>query len=77
MKVDNKQFKNLIFLQSMKRICKGKYENVDPRNTKCLKLVGEYQKVYTHTLMEMLDDVLFFLVITNRDFCVICSALKE
>ncbi|KAG7630729.1 Alpha/Beta hydrolase fold [Arabidopsis suecica] len=30
--------------ESMKRICKGKYENVDPRNTKCLKLVGEYQK---------------------------------
>ncbi|XP_024013863.1 serine carboxypeptidase-like 10 isoform X2 [Eutrema salsugineum] len=30
--------------QSMKKMCKGNYENVDPRNTKCLKLVQEYHK---------------------------------
>ncbi|CAH2054202.1 unnamed protein product [Thlaspi arvense] len=30
--------------ESMKRTCKGKYENVDPCNTECLKLVKEYQK---------------------------------
>ncbi|XP_023642300.1 serine carboxypeptidase-like 7 isoform X3 [Capsella rubella] len=30
--------------ESMKRICKGEYINVDPRNTKCLKLVEEYEK---------------------------------
>ncbi|CAH2067047.1 unnamed protein product [Thlaspi arvense] len=29
---------------SLKRICNGKYENVDPRNTDCLKLVEEYHK---------------------------------
>ncbi|XP_010429239.1 PREDICTED: serine carboxypeptidase-like 10 isoform X2 [Camelina sativa] len=30
--------------ESMKRTCKGNYENVDPRDTKCLKLVEEYHK---------------------------------
>ncbi|XP_019092943.1 PREDICTED: serine carboxypeptidase-like 7 isoform X1 [Camelina sativa] len=30
--------------ESMKRICKGEYINVDPRNTECLKLVEEYEK---------------------------------
>ncbi|XP_010484310.1 PREDICTED: serine carboxypeptidase-like 7 [Camelina sativa] len=30
--------------ESMKRICKGEYINVDPRNTECLKLVKEYEK---------------------------------
>ncbi|CAA7055687.1 unnamed protein product [Microthlaspi erraticum] len=30
--------------QSMKKTCKGKYRNVDPRNKKCLKLVEEYEK---------------------------------
>ncbi|KAL1189344.1 Serine carboxypeptidase-like 9 [Cardamine amara subsp. amara] len=30
--------------ESMTRICKGKYVNVDARNTKCLKLVEEYDK---------------------------------
>ncbi|EOA30599.1 hypothetical protein CARUB_v10013730mg [Capsella rubella] len=30
--------------ESMKRICKGEYINVDPRNAECLKLVEEYQK---------------------------------
>lgn len=48
MKVDKKQLKTL-FSQSMKRICKGKYKNVDPRNTECLKLIEEYNKVHTHT----------------------------
>ncbi|CAH8356413.1 unnamed protein product [Eruca vesicaria subsp. sativa] len=30
--------------ESMKRICKGEYETVDPSNTECLKLVEEYHK---------------------------------
>ncbi|XP_019100242.1 PREDICTED: serine carboxypeptidase-like 7 isoform X2 [Camelina sativa] len=30
--------------ESVKRICKGEYINVDPRNTECLKLVEEYEK---------------------------------
>ncbi|XP_033136677.1 serine carboxypeptidase-like 10 isoform X1 [Brassica rapa] len=30
--------------ESLKRNCKGNYRNVDPRNTKCLKLVEEYHK---------------------------------
>uniref|UniRef100_A0A0D3CWX5 Uncharacterized protein n=1 Tax=Brassica oleracea var. oleracea TaxID=109376 RepID=A0A0D3CWX5_BRAOL len=30
--------------ESLKIICKGKYVNVDPRNTECLKLVEEYNK---------------------------------
>ncbi|KFK38434.1 hypothetical protein AALP_AA3G112800 [Arabis alpina] len=30
--------------ESLKRICKGEYEVVDPHNTECLKLVDEYQK---------------------------------
>ncbi|XP_056864860.1 serine carboxypeptidase-like 7 isoform X3 [Raphanus sativus] len=30
--------------ESMKRICKGEYESVDPSNTECLKLVEEYHK---------------------------------
>ncbi|KAF3587895.1 hypothetical protein F2Q69_00032038 [Brassica cretica] len=30
--------------ESLKRICKGEYENVDPSNTECLKLVEEYHK---------------------------------
>ncbi|XP_019101295.1 PREDICTED: serine carboxypeptidase-like 9 isoform X4 [Camelina sativa] len=30
--------------QSLKRFCKGNYYNVDPRNTKCLKVVQEYHK---------------------------------
>ncbi|VVA95137.1 unnamed protein product [Arabis nemorensis] len=36
--------------ESLKRICKGKYENVDPRNTECLKLVEEYHKIYRYLL---------------------------
>ncbi|KAL0806492.1 hypothetical protein Bca101_098984 [Brassica carinata] len=31
-------------LYEMKRICGGKYVNVDPNNTECLKLVEEYNK---------------------------------
>ncbi|KAF2608996.1 hypothetical protein F2Q68_00045584 [Brassica cretica] len=34
--------------ESLKIICKGKYVNVDPSNTECLKLVEEYNKVQTH-----------------------------
>ncbi|KFK38432.1 hypothetical protein AALP_AA3G112600 [Arabis alpina] len=30
--------------ESMKRICKGEYDVVDPHNTECLKLLEEYQK---------------------------------
>jgi serine carboxypeptidase-like clade 1 len=30
--------------ESIRRDCKGNYFNVDPRNTKCLKLVEEYHK---------------------------------
>ncbi|XP_033145780.1 serine carboxypeptidase-like 7 isoform X1 [Brassica rapa] len=30
--------------ESMKRICKGEYETVDPSNKECLKLVEEYHK---------------------------------
>ncbi|KAG2252984.1 hypothetical protein Bca52824_083120 [Brassica carinata] len=30
--------------ESLKKICKGKYVNVDPGNTECLKLVEEYNK---------------------------------
>ncbi|KAL1189345.1 Serine carboxypeptidase-like 10 [Cardamine amara subsp. amara] len=30
--------------ESMRIICKGEYVSVDPRNTKCLKLVEEYDK---------------------------------
>ncbi|KAL0741856.1 hypothetical protein Bca4012_083369 [Brassica carinata] len=30
--------------KSMKKICKGEYETVDPCNTECLKLVEEYNK---------------------------------
>ncbi|XP_010509548.1 PREDICTED: serine carboxypeptidase-like 9 isoform X2 [Camelina sativa] len=30
--------------ESLKRFCKGNYYNVDPRNTKCLKVVQEYHK---------------------------------
>uniref|UniRef100_A0A1J3J3K6 Serine carboxypeptidase-like 12 n=1 Tax=Noccaea caerulescens TaxID=107243 RepID=A0A1J3J3K6_NOCCA len=30
--------------ESMKRICKGKYVNVDSRNTECLKLIENYEK---------------------------------
>ncbi|AEC07395.1 Serine carboxypeptidase-like 10 [Arabidopsis thaliana] len=30
--------------ESLKRNCKGNYENVDPRNTKCVRLVEEYHK---------------------------------
>ncbi|KAF8087527.1 hypothetical protein N665_0581s0015 [Sinapis alba] len=30
--------------ESMKRICNGEYETVDPSNTECLKLVEEYHK---------------------------------
>ncbi|XP_010486652.1 PREDICTED: serine carboxypeptidase-like 7 isoform X2 [Camelina sativa] len=30
--------------ESMKRICKGDYINMDPRNRECLKLVEEYEK---------------------------------
>ncbi|CAN7127881.1 unnamed protein product [Brassica rapa subsp. narinosa] len=30
--------------ESLNRNCKGVYENVDPRNTKCLELVAEYHK---------------------------------
>ncbi|CAN8259849.1 unnamed protein product [Cochlearia groenlandica] len=30
--------------ESMNRICEGKYENVDPSNIECLKLVEQYQK---------------------------------
>ncbi|CAH2061435.1 unnamed protein product [Thlaspi arvense] len=30
--------------ESMRRNCKGNYGNVDPRNTKCLKVVEEYHK---------------------------------
>ena len=37
----------LFFYQSLNRNCKGVYENVDPRNTKCLELVAEYHKVNT------------------------------
>nr|VDD63071.1 unnamed protein product [Brassica oleracea] len=35
--------------ESLKRICKGKYVNVDSGNTECLKLLEEYNKV-SHTL---------------------------
>ncbi|CAN8314828.1 unnamed protein product [Cochlearia groenlandica] len=30
--------------EAMKRICNGNYENVEPLNTKCLKLIQHYQK---------------------------------
>ncbi|EOA29258.1 hypothetical protein CARUB_v10025532mg [Capsella rubella] len=40
---------------SLKRFCKGSYFNVDPSNTKCLKLVEEYYKctenVNTHQIL--------------------------
>ncbi|CAH8263170.1 unnamed protein product [Arabidopsis lyrata] len=47
--------------KSMKRICKGNYFNVDPRNTECLKLVEEYHmctdKINSHhTLIADCDD---------------------
>ncbi|CAF2182669.1 unnamed protein product [Brassica napus] len=35
--------------ESLKRICKGKYVNVDPGNTECLKLLEEYNK-FTKTV---------------------------
>ncbi|KFK39469.1 hypothetical protein AALP_AA3G248300 [Arabis alpina] len=38
--------------ESLKRACKGKYQNVDPRNTKCLKLVEDYHKIYRYFLSE-------------------------
>ncbi|XP_019100293.1 PREDICTED: probable protein phosphatase 2C 18 [Camelina sativa] len=34
----------MLVFESMKRICKGEYNNVDPRNTECLKLVEEFEK---------------------------------
>ncbi|KAG2252985.1 hypothetical protein Bca52824_083121 [Brassica carinata] len=40
----------IFFLQSLKIICKGKYVNVDPSNTECLKLVEEYNKVSGYLL---------------------------
>ncbi|XP_010416123.1 PREDICTED: serine carboxypeptidase-like 2 isoform X1 [Camelina sativa] len=30
--------------ESLKRVCKGDYTHVDPRNTECLKLIEEYNK---------------------------------
>uniref|UniRef100_A0A0D3CWX6 Uncharacterized protein n=1 Tax=Brassica oleracea var. oleracea TaxID=109376 RepID=A0A0D3CWX6_BRAOL len=36
--------------ESLKRICKGKYVNVDSGNTECLKLLEEYNKIYRHLL---------------------------
>ncbi|CAH2067041.1 unnamed protein product [Thlaspi arvense] len=36
--------------ESLKRVCKGKYENVDPHNTECLRLVEEYHKTYRYSL---------------------------
>ncbi|XP_010472300.1 PREDICTED: serine carboxypeptidase-like 9 isoform X1 [Camelina sativa] len=46
---------------SLKKFCKGNYFNVDPRNTKCLKLVEEYRKCTDkinshHTLIPDCDD---------------------
>ncbi|KAJ4893288.1 Serine carboxypeptidase-like 3 [Raphanus sativus] len=42
--------------ESMKRICKGEYENVDPSNKECLKLVEEYNKC--------VDRINFALILT-------------
>ncbi|EOA27141.1 hypothetical protein CARUB_v10023242mg [Capsella rubella] len=47
--------------ESLKRFCKGNYFNVDPRNTKCSKLVEEYNKCTDkinmhHTLIPDCDD---------------------
>ena len=42
------------FLQSLERICKGKYVNVDPSNTECVKLVEEYNKVHTRECFHLM-----------------------
>ncbi|KAF8106623.1 hypothetical protein N665_0137s0073 [Sinapis alba] len=42
--------------ESMKRICKGEYQTVDPSNTECLKLVEEYHKC--------IDRIYFPLILT-------------
>ncbi|KAH0927550.1 hypothetical protein HID58_019806 [Brassica napus] len=42
--------------ESMERICKGEYENVNPSNTECLKLVEEYHKC--------VDRINFALILT-------------
>ncbi|XP_019084987.1 PREDICTED: serine carboxypeptidase-like 2 isoform X2 [Camelina sativa] len=36
--------------ESLKRVCKGDYGHVDPRNTECLKLIEEYNKIYRYFL---------------------------
>ncbi|CAH8312065.1 unnamed protein product [Eruca vesicaria subsp. sativa] len=36
--------------ESLKRVCKEEYTNVDPRNTECLKLLEEYKKTYRFVL---------------------------
>ncbi|KFK38433.1 hypothetical protein AALP_AA3G112700 [Arabis alpina] len=41
--------------ESLKRICKGEYQTVDPRNTECLKLLEKYDKsidrIYTGLIL--------------------------
>ncbi|WZZ67498.1 hypothetical protein YC2023_078868 [Brassica napus] len=36
--------------ESLKRVCKGEYAYVDSRNTECLKLLEEYNKIYRYLL---------------------------
>ncbi|KAG2322491.1 hypothetical protein Bca52824_015704 [Brassica carinata] len=47
--------------ESLKRICKEKYVNVDPGNTECLKLLEEYNKVHTLLNVFFLVDVYIYI----------------
>lgn len=52
----------------MKRICKGKYVNVDSRNTECLKLIENYEKVHTLGCRDVDYSILELIIITNSYF---------
>lgn len=64
------------FYQSLNRNCKGVYENVDPRNTKCLELVAEYHKVNTMNFNHFLRGTNYTNINSNL-FLTTCSALTK
>jgi len=56
------------FLQSMERICKGNYVKVDSLNTKCYKLIKDYQKVHITECCCYWSELNLIMIITNSDF---------